>query len=53
MDQLGWTWNMDGILSKVNRLLDKTLESGKWGEYNCREPEAPTPPHYQFSTLSA
>ena len=42
MDQLGWTQDMDGILSKVDRLLDEMLESGKWREYNCKEPEAPT-----------
>ena len=42
MDQLGWTWDMNRILSKVDGLLDEMLESGKWREYNCREPETPT-----------
>ena len=28
MDYLGWTQDMDGILSKVDRPLDETLESG-------------------------
>ena len=33
---------MDRILSKVDGLLNEMLESGKKGEYNCKEPEAPT-----------
>ena len=42
MDHIGWTWDIDRILNKVSGLLDEMLESGKWGKYNHREPEAPT-----------
>ena len=52
MDQLRWTQDMDRILSKVDGPLDEMLESGKWGEYNHREPEAPIPGSPSSKVLS-